>query len=267
MATLILRITPSVLAGSRAPAVLERNLMVYRRSWLLLVSGLLEPWFYLLALGVGVGRLVGSVTGPGGQTLSYAAFVAPAMLASSVMNGAVIDTTFNIFFKLKYARVYDAVLSTPVSPMDITLGEIAWSLARGLAYSAAFLAFMLADGLVMSWWAVLVLPVAALAGFAFAAVGMACTTFMRTWQDFEWITLVTLPMFLLSATFYPLSTYPPGLQAVVRWTPLYQAVDLVRSCTTGTMHLGLVANVAYLVALGTVGLVVARSRLGRLLLR
>jgi lipooligosaccharide transport system permease protein len=267
MTTLVLRITPSVLAGSRAPAVVERNLMVYRRSWLLLVSGLLEPLFYLLSLGVGVGRLVGDVTAPGGRVLSYAAFVAPAMLASSVMNGAVIDTTFNVFFKLKYAKLYDAVLSTPVSPMDVTLGEIAWSLARGILYSTAFLAFMLADGLAGSWWTLLVLPVAALAGFAFAAAGMACTTFMRSWQDFEWITLVTVPMFLLSATFYPLSTYPPGLQAVVRWTPLYQVVDLVRSATTGTVHVGLIANVAYLVALGALGLVVARSRLERLLLR
>ena len=65
---------------------------------------------------------------------------------------------------------------------------------------------------------------------------MAATTYMRSWQDFEWVTLATLPMFLLSATFYPLSTYPPGLQTVVRWTPLYQAVDLVRSLTTGALH-------------------------------
>jgi lipooligosaccharide transport system permease protein len=267
MATAALRLTPSILAGSRAPAVVERNFMVYRRSWLLLLSGMLEPLFYLLSLGVGVGRLVGDVPGPDGTTLSYAAFVAPAMLASSVMNGAIIDTTFNIFFKLKYAKLYDAVLSTPVSPLDVTLGEIAWSLGRGILYSASFLAFMLVTGLVSSWWAVLVLPVAALAGFAFAAAGMACTTFMRSWQDFEWITLATLPMFLLSATFYPLSTYPPALQTVVRWTPLYQVVDLVRSATTGDMHPGLVFNVLYLLALGAAGLLVAWARLARLLLR
>jgi lipooligosaccharide transport system permease protein len=267
MASVALRLTPSLLAGSRAPAMVERNLMVYRRSWLLLVSGVLEPLFYLLSLGVGVGRLVGDITGPDGRTLSYAAFVAPAMLASSVMNGAVIDTTFNVFFKLKYAKLYDAVLSTPVSPLDVTLGEIGWSLGRGILYSSAFLAFMLVAGLVSSWWAVLVLPIAALAGFCFAAVGMACTTFMRSWQDFEWITLATMPMFLLSATFYPLTTYPPALQTIVRWTPLYQVVDLVRSATTGTMHASLIVNVIYLLATGAVGMAVARRRLGALLLR
>jgi lipooligosaccharide transport system permease protein len=267
VATLALRLTPSLLAGSRAPAIVERNLIVYRRSWLLLLSGLLEPLFYLLSLGVGVGRLVGDVTGPNGQTLTYAAFVAPAMLASSIMNGAIIDTSFNVFFKLKYAKLYDAVLSTPVSPFDVTVGEIAWSLGRGILYSAAFLFFMLVTGLVSSWWAVLVLPIAVLAGFAFAAVGMACTTYMRSWQDFEWVTLATLPMFLLSATFYPLTTYPPALQVVVRWTPLYQVVDLVRSCTTGAVHIGLLANVVYLMAIGAVGLVVTRRRLAGLLLR
>ncbi len=267
MATAALRLTPALLVGSRAPAIVERNLMVYRRSWLLLLSGMFEPLFYLLSLGVGVGRLVGDVTTADGQTITYAAFVAPAMLASSVMNGAVIDTTFNVFFKLKYAKLYDAVLSTPVSPLDVTVGEIAWSLGRGILYSSSFLLFMLVTGLVSSWWALAVLPIAALAGFAFAAVGMACTTFMRSWQDFEWITLATLPMFLLSATFYPLSTYPPAWQHVVRWTPLYQVVDLVRSATTGTMHPGLVLNVLYLVAVGAAGLLVTRSRLAGLLLR
>src|SRR5881392_892235 len=132
MATSVLRITPGLLVGSRAPAVLARNMLVYRRRWLLLASAFFEPFFYLLALGVGVGRLVGDVTLPGGVMVSYATFVAPAMLATSAMNGAVIDATFNVFFKLKYAKVYDSILSTPVAPLDIALGEIAWALSRGL---------------------------------------------------------------------------------------------------------------------------------------
>src|SRR5215470_13694709 len=161
MATTVLCVILGLLAGTRAPAIVERNFIVYRHSWVLLISGLLEPLFYLLALGVGVGKLVGDITGPDGQTLSYAAFVAPAMLASSIMNGAIIDTTFNVFFKLKYAKLYDAVLATPVRPTDIALGEIAWSLGRGLLYCTAFLAFMAVTGLVSSWWALLVVPVAA----------------------------------------------------------------------------------------------------------
>ena len=102
------------LAGSRAWPLVERNLLVYRRSWLLIVSGFFEPVFYLLSLGVGIGALVGTVTGPDGQAIEYTAFVAPALLAASAMNGAVYDSTFNVFFKLKYAKTYDAMLATPL---------------------------------------------------------------------------------------------------------------------------------------------------------
>ena len=109
MATSVLRITPSLLAGSRAPAVLARNLRVYRYGWPVIVSGFFEPLFYLLSLGYGLGSVIGDIDG-----ITYAAFVAPAMLASSAMNGAVMDSTFNVFFKLKFNRIYDAVLGTPV---------------------------------------------------------------------------------------------------------------------------------------------------------
>lgn len=267
MATLIARIAPvSALAGSRAPAIVERNLMVYRRGWLVLVSGFFEPLFYLFALGVGLGTLVGDVVDEG-RTLSYTAFVAPAMLAASAMNGAIFDATFNIFFKLKYAKVYDAVLSTPMGPRDVAVGEVIWALMRGLLYSGAFLVVMLALGLVSSPWAVLVLPVAVLIGFAFAAAGMAATTYMRSWQDFEWVQLATLPMFLLSATFYPLETYPPGLRVLVEWSPLYQGVALVRALSTGAVDWSLLVHVAYLAVLGLLGVVVSARRLERLLLR
>ncbi len=261
MSTSVLRITPSFVAGSRAPAVIARNVRVYRYGWAIIVSGFFEPLFYLLSLGVGLGAVIGDVDG-----MSYAAFVAPAMLATSAMNGAVTDSTFNVFHKLRYNRIYDAVLSTPVRPIDVALGEIGWALSRGLIYSTGFLVVMVVLGLVSSAWAVLVLPVAVVIGFAFAGVGMAATTYMRSWQDFEWVLLVTLPMFLFSATFYPLSTYPEGLQTIVRWTPLYQAVDLVRSLTTGAVHASLILNVVYLLAMGLLGLGLASRRLDRLLL-
>jgi lipooligosaccharide transport system permease protein len=248
--------------GTRVRAVYARNLWVYRYSWPVIVSGFFEPLFYLLSLGLGLGALIGDVDG-----ISYAAFVAPAMLASSAMNGAVTDSTFNVFFKLKYSKVYDSMLVTPVAPRDIAVADIGWALTRGLFYSGAFLVVMVVMGLVSSGWALLVLPVCVLIGFGFAGVGMAATTFMRSWQDFEWIFLIVLPMFLLSATFYPLSTYPPGLQLVVRWTPLYQGVDLVRSLTTGGVHPSLLVNVLYLAVMGLVGLTLAGRRLDRLLLK
>jgi lipooligosaccharide transport system permease protein len=246
--------------------LVERSLMVYKRSWIIVVSGFFEPLFYLLSIGVGLGKLIPHVT-VAGQDVRYTAFVAPALLASSAMNGAIYDSTFNIFWKMKHAKLYDAMLSTPLGPLDIATGEITWALARGVIYSSAFLVVMAAMGLLHSWWVLLSLPFSILEALAFAACGMAATTFMRSWQDFEWVTLSILPMFLFSATFYPLSTYPDVIGHIVRWTPLYQAVDVQRALVLGQLHPGLLANLAYLVAMGLAGLFVATRRLGGLLLK
>jgi lipooligosaccharide transport system permease protein len=234
--------------------------------WLMLASGIGEPLFYLLSIGVGIGHLVGTVTGPGGQPVSYAAFVAPALLATSSMNGAVFDSTYNVFFLLKYAKVFDATLATPMRPEDVALGQVLWALIRGALYAFAFTIVILAMGLLRSPWAVGVLPAAVLTGFAFAAVGMAATTFMRSWQDFEYIMLVSVPMFLFSTTFFPLSVYPRALAVFVECTPLYQSVTLMRGLALGAVGPGLAWHAAYLAAMGVGGLYVAGRRIGRLLL-
>ena len=110
-ATLVVRVAPPVLfGGRRAARLVERNVMVYRRIWMILVSGFFEPLFYLLSIGVGIGKLVGDVTLPNGQAIEYTAFVAPALLAASAMNGAVYESTMNVFDKLKWRKIYDAIL-------------------------------------------------------------------------------------------------------------------------------------------------------------
>jgi lipooligosaccharide transport system permease protein len=253
------------LGGRGSRHLVERHARVYRQAWLVLISGFLEPLFYLLAIGVGLGKLVGTVAGPAGP-ITYTSFVAPALLATSSMNGAVFDSTFNVFFRLKYNKLYDAALSTPMRAGDIALGEISWALIRGGLYGTAFMIVMLAMQLVHSWWAVLDLPSALLIGFAFAAVGMAATTFMRSWQHFEFVTLATLPMFLFSTTFYPLSVYPRAIQIVVECTPLYQGVALLRGLTLGIVGPGLLWHVAYLAIMGLLGLYVASFRISKLLL-
>ncbi|MCP3800953.1 ABC transporter permease [Allokutzneria sp. A3M-2-11 16] len=263
---LLLRVLPSSLYAGRASVLVERSFLVHRRAWLVIFSGFFEPLFYLLALGVGFGSLVGDVIGPGGEVISYAAFVAPALLASSAMNGAVYDATFNIFFKFKYAKLYDAMLATPLGPVDVAIGEIAWALLRGGVYAAGFLAVMLGMGLITSPWGLLALPAALLVALAFAAVGMAATTFMRSWQDFDLVQLVILPMFLFCTTFYPLSVYPEGLQAVVQCLPLYHAVELMRALTTGAVGWSALIHVAYFAVMATIGLYYASRRLGKLLL-
>ena len=235
----LLRILPVPALWPRSVHVVERHARVYRHAWLMLASGLLEPLFYLLSIGIGLGHLVGHVTGPLGHPVAYTAYVAPALLASSSMNGAIYDSTFNVFFRLKYAKLYDAALATPMRPGDIALGEITWALIRGGMYACAFMVIMLADGPGALGVGRAPVPVALLIGFAFAATGMAGTTYMRSWQHFEFVMLATLPMFLFSASFYPLTVYPKALRIVVECTPLYQGVALLRDLTLGAVGPGL----------------------------
>jgi lipooligosaccharide transport system permease protein len=262
----IARALPLPAGAGLARTLVERNLRAFRHGWLVLVSGFFEPVFYLFSLGVGLGTLIGYVETGSGQLVEYAVFVAPALMASAAMNGAVYDATFNIFFKLKYAKLYDSVLATPLGPRDVALGEISWALLRGVFYSVAFLLVAAVAGVVTSWWAVLAVPAASLIGFAFAAVGMAATTFMRSWQDFDYVQMAIMPMFLFSATFYPLSTYPESWQRVVELTPLYHGVELVRGLMLGEIGSGLLVHVGYLTVMGIAGTVFAAHRIERLLL-
>jgi lipooligosaccharide transport system permease protein len=246
--------------------LIERHARVYRHAWLVFFSGIFEPLFYLLSVGLGLGVLIGKVPGPGGQPVPYREFVAPGLMAVSSMNGAMYDSTFNVFFRLKYAKLYDAILATPIRPTQVALGEIGWALIRGSIYAVAFTLVMLALGLVHSAWAVLDVPVAVLIGFGFAALGMTGTTYMKSWQDFDYVLLASMPLFLFSATFYPLSVYPRPLQVVIECTPLYQGVVLLRDLTLGVVGPDLLWRAGYLAALGLAGLWASGRRIAKLLL-
>jgi len=263
----LLRTRRHGLGGRGSAHLIERHARVYRHDWSVLISGFFEPLFYLLSIGIGLGKLVGTVTGPGGHQIGYTSFVAPALLATSAMNGAVMDSTFNVFFRMKYAKLYDATLATPMRTDEIALGEIGWALIRGGLYAVAFMVIILALGLVHSVWAVLDVPAALLIGFGFAGAGMAATTYMKSWQHFEFVLLATVPMFLFSTTFYPLSVYPRPVQIIVECTPLYQGVALLRDLTLGSVSPSMLWNVVYLAALGAAGLTVAGRRIGTLLLK
>ena len=263
--TLLTRVVPQLPRAWRGKYLVERNVLVTKTFWPVLLSGFFEPVFYLFAIGVGIGKLAGDVE-VAGVAVPYAAFVAPAMLASSAMNGAIYEST-NIFFKLKFGKVYDGVLATPLQPTDVASGEIAWALARGGAYSVAFVLVMAVMALIQSPWGVLAIPAALLIGFAFSAVGVAATTYMRTWQDMDLVTLVTLPLFLFSATFYPIDLYPPAIQALTWLSPLFHGVELVRGLTLGILEWTMLINVAVLVFMGVVGWRVASRRIGELLLK
>jgi len=230
-----------------------------------LVSGFFEPLFYLLSIGLGLNHLVGHLQ-LNGRNVTYATYVAPGLLASSAMNGALFDATFNIFFKLKITKVYDALLATPLTVRDIAVGELAWALIRGSLYSTTFLIVMAVMGLVVSPWVILCLPCAALIGFAFGGVGMGLTTYMRNFQDFDFFFLAIMPLFLFSAVFYPLSVYPGWIQIVVTCSPLYQGVALLRELDGGQIGWPLLAHLAYLGTMGLAGLRLVSARFATLLL-
>lgn len=261
------RVLPFGFGGRRSLLLIERNVLVYRTGWLVILSGFFEPLFYLLSIGLGIGGIVGDLPGPGGTTIPYALFVAPALLASASMNGAIAESTFNVFFKLNYQKTYDAVLATPLSTGDVALGEIGWAVIRATLYALGFVVVILVLGLVRSPWVVLAVPAATLLAFAFAAVGMAATTFMRSWQDFDLIQLVVLPLFLFSGTFYPITAYPEPLRILVQMTPLWQGVDMIRALVTGAVEPSILWHVVYLGVMGLVGLAIVGRRLDRLLLK
>ena len=254
--------------ASVSPALhlLERNVVAWRGMWLIFLSVLLEPVFFLFSIGIGVGALVGEVTVASGQTVPYRTFVAAGLLATSAMMGPVFDTTFNFFVKLKYFHVYDAILATPMRPGDVVGGELLWSLARATVYAIAFLVTMALMGLIDSWWALLCVPVAVLIGFAFAGAGLGLTTFMRSFVDFDYVNLAIIPMFLFSATFFPITQYPEAVQWIVRATPLYQGVALERALVLGDVGPSMLGHVGYLLVMGWLGVRLANRRLGALLL-
>ncbi len=256
----------AVYSGNARVVVRRGLLATTSTNWVIVVSGFFEPVFYLLAMGIGLGTYVGDVTTTAGTTVEYAAYIAPALLAVSAMNGAVYDSTWNVFFKMHFGKLYDSMLSTSLGPLDVALGEISYALLRGLVYAAGFLSVMQVLGLNLSWTAVLSLPAVVLIAFGFASLGMAITSYMSTFQQMDWVNIVMLPMFLLSATFFPLTVYPEPVQRVVQAMPLWHAVELVRGLTTGALGSGTLVHVAYFVAMIAVGLLATTRRLRALFL-
>jgi lipooligosaccharide transport system permease protein len=257
---------PSV---SRSRRMVQRNALVYKHTWMVIASGFFEPLFYLLGIGIGLGSMVPPIGG-----ISYSAFVAPGLLASSCLNGALSDGFFNIHFKLHVQKTYDGILATPMRVADVVFGEMLWALGRGSLYAAAFLVLLLALGqlpgrvMLLSPWAVLAFPAAVLTAAAFSAMAIALTTFARKIEDFDTVMgLLVMPMFLFSGIFVPVTRFPEPVQWIMRATPLYHGVGLLRQLTTGHVHLTIFGHIAYLVAAGMAAFAVAMYRLERTLIK
>ena len=256
----------SNLYGRNAKAVMERSWMATKNStWIVIVTGFAEPVLYLASLGFGLGVVISGVEGPGGQTMSYAAYIAPGLLAVSAMNGALMDTN-NMFFKLRYAKLYRVMLNTSLGPMDVAIGEIAMAMIRGFIYSLGFYLIAAAAGLVGWGSGLLMIPAAVLIAFGFAAVFMAITTWFTRFQHLDWLNLVVQPLTLFSATFFPLDVYPQAVQAVIASLPLWHGVDLLRMLATSTFTIDILWHVLYFVVMAVAGLTVATMRFKKMFL-
>jgi lipooligosaccharide transport system permease protein len=253
--------------SGRSRAIMERAYIAFKSStWMIVISGFVEPVLFLLSFGYGLKDLVGDIT-VAGQPIGYVAFIAPALLATSAMNGAIYDSTMNVYFKLKHDRIYHGMLATSLGPMDVALGEISWALLRGLSYSIGFMAIVAPLGLIPSAWGILAIPAAVLIAFGFASFGMAVTSYMKSWQQLEIVNIVLLPMFLFSGSFYPLSVFPEWLQTLIRLFPLAHAIDLVRGLTLGNISWALLGHAMYFVVMIVVGLFFTTKRLNALFMR
>jgi lipooligosaccharide transport system permease protein len=257
---------PSLRRSSR---MVQRSFLVYKHTWMVILSGFFEPLFYLLGIGIGLGTMVPEIEG-----VSYSAFVAPGLLASSCLNGAMSDGFFNIFFKLHFQKTYDGILATPMRVPDIAFGEMLWALTRGSFYALAFLVVVFVLGetmgprMILSPWALLAFPGAVLVCASFSAVALCLSSFVRKIQDFDIVMgLFYMPMFLFSGIFVPITQFPKPVQWAAQALPLYHGTATLRQLTTGTVGFDVFIHVGYLVLVGVAAFTLAMHRLERALIK
>jgi len=233
--------------------VWARNGLVYLRTWKInFIPPLAEPALYILAFGAGLAGLVGSVK-VGGQAVSYTAFIAPGLVAASIMWQSYYESTYASFVRMYFQNTFDAMLATPLSLEDVITAEILWSAAKAVigtllmgAVIAAFGYIRLPDGL----W---LLPLSALGGLAFGAVGMWTTGITPTIEMFNLpIFLFITPMFLFSGAFFPIEGLPVWAAQLAKILPLYHLTRACRAVSLGNENVGLLWNALYLAGVAAV---------------
>jgi lipooligosaccharide transport system permease protein len=246
--------------------VWNRNMVVYRKIWLVnFLVPLFEPLLYLAAFGVGLSALVGKVHYHG-EELSYIAFIAPALLAITMMYNSFFENTYASFVRMYYQKTFDAMMATPLSLEDIIAGEIVWGATKAVIATAIMLGVVSFFGLVHFPYGLLILPLSFLGGLAFGTVGMVFTGLVPSIDMFNLpIFLFITPMFLFSGTFFPISALPGWAQKLSSALPLTHLVDLCRAFCLGELTPDLAWRIAYITILFAllfpVALVVMRRRL------
>jgi lipooligosaccharide transport system permease protein len=248
--------------------VWQRNLTAYRQSWKIsFIPPLLEPLFYILAFGVGLSGMIGNIRYRG-EDLSYVAFIAPALVAITIMNNAFFENTYNSFVRMYYYKTFDAMMATPLTVEEIITGEIIWGATKALIATAIMMVVISGFGLIRYPSGLLLLPIAFLGGLAFAASGMICTSLVSTIDLFNLpVFLFVTPMFLFSATFFPIDTLPGWAQQTAQLLPLTHLVNLSRAFTIGRVDASILVGILYLLAFTVVALPIAIHAMRRRLIK
>lgn len=248
--------------------VWQRNLRVYSKIWKIsCVPHLLEPLLYLAAFGVGLGRLVGDLS-YGDRMISYSAFIAPALIAVSIMQSAFSENTYGSFVRMNYQKTFDAMRATPLTIEEITTGEIIWGATRSVIGAALMMVIISLFGLLHYPHALLLLPTAFLGGLVFACAGMICTAIVPAIDALNLPRFLFItPMFLCSGTFFPLDKLPAWAQLVAQALPLTHLAELCRSLAAGQLSAGILPAAAWLVVWSVVLFPVAIVGIRRRLVR
>jgi lipooligosaccharide transport system permease protein len=227
--------------------VWQRNWTVYRRTWKIsFAPPLLEPLFYLLAFGVGLGRLLGDIPYRG-EVLSYSAFLAPALIAANIMNSAFFENTYASFVRMFYQKTFNGMLATPLSLPEVIVGEILWGATKAVIGTTLMLLIISLFGFISLPHGLLLIPLALLGGLAFGALGMVCTALVPNIEAFNLaIFLFITPMFLFSGTFFPLENLPLWAQTLAMALPLTHLVRTARSLALGHLDAQVWWGIAYL---------------------
>jgi lipooligosaccharide transport system permease protein len=231
----------------------ERNASIYRRTYRVnILPNFFEPFFYLLAMGLGLGAFLEDRI----QGFEYIDYIAPGLVATAAMYGTSFEVTFNCFVKMQFGKIYDAAMATPLSIEDIGLGELLWGTTRALIYGQAFVLIAAAFGVVHTPL-VLLSPIAiTMIGLMFSVIGLTFTAIIPLIDYFTYYwTLFITPMFLFSGIFFPIDGLPQWAQVLAWFMPLHHAVNLMRAITL-TGDVGAAAAAAAWIAVLTGALLV-----------
>lgn len=235
-------------------AVWRRNFLVWRKLAAESLTGnILEPLFYLVGFGFGLGGMLPEVEG-----VRYVAYLAGGTICYSTMLAASFETSYSGFSRMHVQRTWEGILNAPVTLEDVVFAEWVWAASKSFLSGIAVLLVAIAMGLAQSWTMVLIIPVAFLIGLAFSGLGLIMTALAKSYDFFTyWFTLGLTPMMLLSGVFYPVTNMPPWLQAIANALPLTHAVALGRPLLLGRWPEAPVLHIAVLVVYGIAGFWVA----------